>query len=291
MLHLSINTNVIATAVFICPMMLAQLKQSEYTGQNRCWPCTLLNAGISLVIGIFSWVILLITNPLPSLHAGAVGLGLIIGCLLVIYFRGYLIPGTPTFTQRYLPTAVLEKFGKTTEIGTEGLDADINPETILLQNSIISSCAAEDDLCIDPEFRRQWNTTIEDIHNQGAESKQLIEDFGISVDEWRVEKQNDVRVLWADSTLIGKWPSEAALLADAAAASILSLEYPFWGELSHAEKRELLYALRLFIEDCPTDDSGVEFGKKQVNSSCCGSTEVLAVTCSGTNEQLFEGVI
>ncbi|AHF98921.1 hypothetical protein HALLA_08640 [Halostagnicola larsenii XH-48] len=80
------------------------LHQPEYTGDNRCEPCTILN--------------LVIAALLSSLIARKSKLGgvLALGCSIgLIYLRGYLIPGTPTLTKRYLPPAILRWFGKDPE--------------------------------------------------------------------------------------------------------------------------------------------------------------------------------
>ncbi|ELZ95835.1 hypothetical protein C440_06082 [Haloferax mucosum ATCC BAA-1512] len=80
------------------------LHQPEYTGKNRCEPCTLLNLFIAAVLGS--------AVARKSKLAGAVAFGVSIA---LIYLRGYLVPGTPTLTKRYLPPEVLTWFGKDPE--------------------------------------------------------------------------------------------------------------------------------------------------------------------------------
>ncbi|WP_396613336.1 hypothetical protein ACH9L7_17035 (plasmid) [Haloferax sp. S1W] len=77
------------------------LHQPEYTGENRCEPCTVLNL---LIAGLLGSVV-----ARKSKLGGVVAVGLSIG---LIYLRGYLVPGTPTLTKRYLPPEVLRWFGK-----------------------------------------------------------------------------------------------------------------------------------------------------------------------------------
>ncbi|MDF9747762.1 hypothetical protein [Natrinema salsiterrestre] len=77
------------------------LKQPEYTGENRCEPCTVLNLAIAAVVGS----LVARKSRLGGLLAIAVSVAL-------IYLRGYLVPGTPTLTKRYLPPEVLRWFGK-----------------------------------------------------------------------------------------------------------------------------------------------------------------------------------
>ncbi|WP_226482623.1 hypothetical protein [Natrinema amylolyticum] len=77
------------------------LKQPEYTGENRCEPCTVLNLLIAAVVGS--------VIARKSRLGGALAVG---ASIALIYLRGYLVPGTPTLTKRYLPPAVLRWFGK-----------------------------------------------------------------------------------------------------------------------------------------------------------------------------------
>jgi hypothetical protein len=65
------------------------VRRHEYTGERRCWPCTVVNAAIigtvCLLLAPFSYGF--------SLVVGAVGVGL-------VYLRGYAIPYTPTFAPK-----------------------------------------------------------------------------------------------------------------------------------------------------------------------------------------------
>jgi hypothetical protein len=80
------------------------LRRPEYTGENRCLPCTVVNAVIAAVLGG--------TVAKKSKPAGLV---VLVGSAALIYLRGYLIPGTPELTKRYLPPSVLRWFGKSPE--------------------------------------------------------------------------------------------------------------------------------------------------------------------------------
>lgn len=68
---------------------LADLRRPEHTGENRCWPCTVVN----LVILAAASAVLVPLSGLLSLLVAAVG-------LLLVGVRGYLIPGTPRFAPR-----------------------------------------------------------------------------------------------------------------------------------------------------------------------------------------------
>lgn len=81
--------------------LLEELEQPAYTGENRCTPCTLLNfliaAGVSALLGRRNRALGILT--------------FLVGAA-AIYLRGYLVPGTPELTKRYLPESVLAAFDK-----------------------------------------------------------------------------------------------------------------------------------------------------------------------------------
>lgn len=81
------------------------LRRPEYTGENRCFPCTVVNVLIAAALGA------VVSKRSKPAAVFAVG-----GSLASIYLRGYLVPGTPELTKRYLPPAVLRWFGKEPEI-------------------------------------------------------------------------------------------------------------------------------------------------------------------------------
>ncbi|MFW5964720.1 MAG: hypothetical protein ACOCQM_07620 [Natronomonas sp.] len=80
---------------------LERLEQPEYTGENRCTPCTILN--LLIVAGVAALV---------GRRNRALGLLTFVGSVVLISLRGYLVPGTPELTKRYLPQSVLAAFDK-----------------------------------------------------------------------------------------------------------------------------------------------------------------------------------
>ena len=77
------------------------IRKPEHTGENRCPPCTVVNLIIAATIG-----------ALVSRKSRRAGVLTVVASVGVIYLRGYLVPGTPALTKRYLPPTVLEWFGK-----------------------------------------------------------------------------------------------------------------------------------------------------------------------------------
>lgn len=78
-----------------------RLRNPEYTGDNRCLPCTVVNLFLAVVLA----VLVALVTPL----LGAV---ILFASVATIYLRGYLVPGTPVLTERYLPDWILALFEK-----------------------------------------------------------------------------------------------------------------------------------------------------------------------------------
>lgn len=86
-----------------------RFREPEYTGENRCMPCTVLNAALALALTVAAAAF----GPVTALVV-------FVGSFASIYFRGYLVPGTPELTKRYLPARVLALFGKAPEGPRDG---------------------------------------------------------------------------------------------------------------------------------------------------------------------------
>ena len=145
---------------------LDRLKQPEYTGENRCLPCTVVNSIIALIA---AGIIGLVWVP-----AGLVALTTFAGA---IYLRGYLVPGTPELTKRYFPDRALRAFGKeppTSESETYHVDRpvedaigegdvdqddDLNGddvEALLVDGGVVEEDPSIDDLRLTDSFQAVW---------------------------------------------------------------------------------------------------------------------------------------
>ncbi|WP_226022416.1 hypothetical protein [Halomicrobium salinisoli] len=321
------------------PDVLDALEQPEYTGENRCLPCTVVNLVIAAAIAV--------ALGRRSRAKGALAFA---ASAVLIYLRGYLVPGTPTLTKRYLPREVLTWFGKDPEppahtglgsVGersepTDGIDtggptgngaeldrngdgtatgddaehadgepegdgasadaegdaaasdAELDPERFLVEAGLLEPCDDRDDLCLADAFEDRWTDEMDAVAGS-VEAPDAAAAFGLEDGEYAIEEfDNGARLLRRDGRRLGQWPSEAALVADVAAARVFEDEgLPGWSDLPARGKGQLLNGLRLFLETCPTGDGAVEFGTETVES-CCQSYDVVAATCADTGERLFE---
>ncbi|MFB6187622.1 MAG: hypothetical protein ABEI86_12255, partial [Halobacteriaceae archaeon] len=256
------------------------IREPEYTGENRCIPCTIANvviaAGISVAVA------------LVSLPVAIVLFVLFIG---VIYTRGYLIPGTPTITKRYFPDRVLRWFDKeprpnySVPAGKID-DDDIDVELTLRQGGVLKSDPETDDFILYPEFREQWYVAMDDL-DYSSMLTTLAEMLGVPRTVLSTEDRGASYAVKVNDATAGKWESRQALLADMAAERVLNDRIDNWNELSVEHQSGLLRSLRVYLDRCPECGGSVTMTEETVES-CCRSRQVIACNCDKCGVRLFE---
>lgn len=236
--------------------VIARLRQPEYIGENRCVPCTVVNTLIAVTIaGVVS-----ATFPVLGVVAFAVFAG-------VIYLRGYLVPGTPTITKRYFPARVLRLFGKQPAVegafevseptGTGSEDADGGTLTGVVTRT------EDDDIDLAPEYREEWHERIESVRERGPGPADVRAMF----DAEEVSEYGEGSFV-IDGTKSVRWGSNAALVADVAAAEILEDRLDEWTEFDTDRRQSMLRGLRLCLERCPDCDGPVSASEERVDPCC-----------------------
>lgn len=255
------------------PTRLAErLRQPAYTGENRCTPCTVLNTVIA--VGLAGVASVLLT---PVVGAAVLG-----GSLAAIYFRGYLVPGTPELTKRYLPDRVLRWFGKAPDLPDPGETVDV--ETYLLEVGAVESGGSDDaEPVLSDPFARAWADAIETARNDTAAAAGDL----LGIGDAGVEERDGACVVTEDGMAVADWPSEAALLADLGAVDLLAERDPTWDQRERAEQGRILAGLRVFAEECPACGGTPELGEETVES-CCRRAEVLTYACPDCGARLLE---
>jgi hypothetical protein len=255
-------------------------RRPEYTGENRCIPCTVANlaiaAGASLAAGLLS----------PPL-----GLALFALSLGAIWLRGYLVPGTPELTKRYFPDWLLAVFDK-----HERPEVSFDPDAFDVQAYLVESGLVVDDpdapdAVLDPEFAAAWESraaALAAADDERPDVRELARLVDLRVEDLDVEPIGAHSVVaYADDQYIGQWESRAAYAAEMAAATELDERHPAWRDLPIAYRSRLLAALRLFIESCPDCGGAVALGDEVVKS-CCRSWHVVAAQCGDCGARLLE---
>ena len=271
---------------------LESLRQPEYTGENRCMACTAVNSVLAVA---FAGAVAAGTSAAGANAAVAAGaaVGFLALAAASIWLRGYLVPGTPELTKRYMPEWLLAWFGKAPDDAT-GIDGsadavdpsevDVDPERVLLEVGAVEPCEDVDDLCLDDEFAESWQREMDAIDD--IDVADALATFGFDDEDYELSRHDGAVLLNRGPHRIGQWPSEAALVADVAGARALADRHPEWSALSAVARGRVLNGLRVFLQTCP-DGSSAEFREETVES-CCSSYDVVTVECTGTGERLFE---
>lgn len=266
---------------------LSRFKNPEYTGANRCLPCTVVNTiigtGLALALGIG------IGTTVGTVAGVGMGSALFLIALGAIYFRGYLVPGTPALTKRYFPAWLLARFGKgPAEVADQPpVDGDIDPEAVLTGVGALEVCQGGDELCLVDGFREDWYREIDAADASDAGRDVLLELLDLDDGDVEYREFGEAFQALVDGNIVGKWESEAAFNADVGAARVLAERDENWTAYSLTERSQLLNGLRLFIDACPTCGGTPEFATETVQS-CCSTHEVAAVVCDECDARLFE---
>jgi hypothetical protein len=254
-----------------------RFRQPEYTGENRCIPCTAVNVVIAAVGSGIASVLL---TPV----GGAVVFAL---SLVTIYLRGYLVPGTPTLTKRYFPDWLLAKFDKLEDETPQVNETERDPEEVLADAGAVEPCEEMDDLCLADSFRQTWDDNMDSINAEGTEKSDLGQVLEVEADKLSFDEHDEALVAQYEGGRLGQWESRAALVADLAAAKVLEDSYGEWDELTVTNQSRVLSGLRIFLESCPDCGGDIAMDQETVES-CCRTMDVVAVGCTECDSRLLE---
>jgi hypothetical protein len=247
-------------------------RNPEHTGENRCFPCTGVNVALA---GALSALIGVGTTPL----LGAITF---VCCIGVIYLRGYLVPGTPTLTNRFLPEPVLRLFGKdaTRERTLDEAVGDGSPEGVV--GNVVAP--TEPPRLVD-DFRRRWQRELAGTGTAPTSAEDVATAVGGEVNE------KGSLSFSVDGERLLRWESEVALAADVAATRVLRTRIDDWADAELDTRLDVLRRIRLAAERCPACD-GVVDRRLERNETCCRRPRVRVWTeCRDCGALLAETVL
>lgn len=254
--------------------MLNRFQQPEYTGENRCIPCTSVNIIIALVV-----------SRLIATRSRLVGWGSFSLFTGVIYLRGYLVPGTPTLTKRYFPNWLLQLFNKQpTDRFVRSVDVEL--KTVLQRAGAIQPCP-ENELCLTESFRAAWTDRIDSLRDHDFENSQFANLLDSTEERIATGEIEDGTLLVLNDEIIAQWESDAAILADVAAGRELRERSSDWSDLTPEARCHVLRGLRAFADTCPMCGGNI-YASEDTVESCCGISDVTAVHCSACDSRLLE---
>lgn len=257
--------------------LLQQFRKPEYTGENRCLPCTVINTGIALVLSI---AVALIWIPAAVV--------VFAGCALVITLWGYLVPGTPTIVQ-YLPDRVHEAIGPEHSLDT-GEEVSFDVERTLTSAGIIRECRDADDLCLTGSYREASKEELEQLREESVQRERLAASLSVPAEDIRLDDSGTRLDVLVDEVRAGGWRSKAAFMADLASEQLLSERLgDRWERLPAAKRTRLLVALRSFVETCPVCRGTVTPNEDVVRSCCRDDIVSVKTACEDCGAVVFKG--
>lgn len=240
-----------------------RLRKPEYTGENRCNPCTVANITIAVVLaGAIGTVV--------SVPAGVVVFG---ASVAAIYLRGYLVPGTPTITR----LSVFQRIEHLLQFafhllvhrpahlfydhdhGDDPHEPDIDPRPVFRELGIIEPCDDMDDVCLEDGVRADWHREIRQ-YGREREHERLRDLLGI--EDVHVEYEDPETgncIVYGNGTPEVVWESRAVMAADLTAMSLLKERHPEWDRLNRDTRGSYLTGLRAFIDRCPLCEEDLEW--------------------------------
>ena len=263
-----------------------RLRQPEYTGTNRCTPCTAINLLIAAAIA----GVLAVLIPWVGVVAFVVFAG-------IIYLRGYLVPGTPTLTKRYLPASVLRLFGKESPVDRSiaGKQVSVSPKDHDSESAgTVETLAAAgvvrrvgtDDIDLASAFREEWRARIHAHREQPPEKADVRGMFGAS----EVSRHGDHSFVVDGNTSV-RWRSEAALVADVTAVSLLKARLNGWTAFGVDQQRSVLSSLRLCLERCPSCDGPLDVTEDRADHCCRKPRLVIDAVCRDCGASLADAAV
>lgn len=250
-----------------------RLRNNEYTGSNRCYPCTIANVIISATVSVIIY----------NFHSFMLAFAIFSASIFTIYYRGYLIPKTPELTKRYFPRAILRLFGKD-NIGAANLSDSAD---LLIDWNILVPCDREQDLCISDNFLSLW---MSQYNNEGYKDsiEQNLDDLFLSIEHPKlIHDETSVFVLDENDEPLISRISTTALALDLGGNSVLKSKVNDWRGLTPSQKSDILQTLRLFLQNCPNCGSQLELNE-DVRESCCSTHDVYVLKCNNCSTEIAE---
>jgi len=247
---------------------LASLADESYTGENRCWPCTVLNLGL---VGVLALFLRARERSLATLLVAVVG-------VTVVYLRGYLVPYTPEFAPWLVSASPIPdewfhggpshrettREDRTRE-ESESLadDVGMDGETVLRELSAAGVIELEGErLFLATDIDTAWHERMDELAGRSLDAlSATLQESLKQVDhaEPYAEDHADWIALGSDHKQLLPRPVVVAELA----------AYEVLGETINDERLRVAgaEAFRMFLDSCPVCGSELV---ESSSVSCCG---------------------
>ena len=267
-----------------------RLRRREYTGENRCWPCTITNSVLlAALVGILSF-----------LGRRTIARAVAVVGTAAIALRGYVVPYTPRFAPALvaaLPIAPIDhgqpaaasgslSDSSTTADGTASAAEPTGEDVLktLLEAGVL--VPEGDDIQLAKDVRKDWRREMRTLRETELTTLARVADE-------QTESSVDARAgrNWGQPVLVLERDGGVPVtlrrgVAVAELAAVCALE-------SHVESAPIRRAagrpMRSLLEHCPLCDGPLTV----TQSSCCGETTPAGQTpsekliCPACDERFF----
>lgn len=239
---------------------LDRLREAEHTGENRCWPCTVVNAAI---VAVFSLWLLVRKRRVASLAVSTVGAAL-------IYLRGYVVPYTPLFAPELVAASPLpeelfhgERYDPAPDERESLTDTDRDGQAVL--SDLTSAGVIETDgemLHLTEKVETEWYEEMDRLAARSTDA--LADEIERSVP--RIAETDTLDVDGQDWVSVGDndaFLSRQVAIAELAAYNVLR-SYFDDEDVRLAGSQSLL----MFLEECPVCKTPIV---ESTEANCCGA--------------------
>jgi hypothetical protein len=264
--------------------LLDSIRRPSYTGDRRCWPCTVVNVALLVVVAA---AVTVASFPLAVVVA-AVGLAL-------VYLRGYVVPGTPEFAPRLVSRLGLSTFFEHVPDGGDVRQSDELSEAAsgedvlfaLFEAGVLEE-DAEGALFLSDAFWSAWDAEMASLREGGDDELAAAVAEAAPFEATAVDEYDGIGVTGQNQSI---WLSRAHAVADAAAVRTMA-EF----DVPEPVRAPATTPLRMFLERCPLCGGETEETARKLG--CCGpgtmgafdtpESEVLACTDCGEVLYVFD---
>ncbi len=250
--------------------LLSAARNDAYVGQNRCWPCTAVNLGLTVSGAIATGLI----HPLLGGGVGMVGVG-------ATWLRGYVIPGTPQITARVLPAPVLRFLRKAQPSVSV---PSTEPLQWLLERDVVTR--TDDAFTLTQQYHRARRNSLAELQGTSVDrlAQSAVGDRSITLEDEPSNRTAGGIQATVDETPVS-WVSRLALHADAVSVRALHAVHAELRTQSVTSWRRILLVLRGTYAACPACGTSLQTIERP---GCCGTDVISAIRCPACNQAILE---
>jgi hypothetical protein len=236
--------------------VLDAVRRPEYTGDRRCWPCTVVNA-----------VLVAVAAALAGRRRRSLGLIVFAVGAALIALRGYVVPYTPQFAPKLVERLPFEQlpfaFGFESGRRESGSLAgtETSGEEVML--ALLEAGVLDDgeELALDDEFAAEWETEMAALRDgdDGSIARAVA-----AAAPFDADGRGDGDWVIVDGPEQTAWLTRPVAIAEAAAVRAMAE----WG-VPERLRATAARPLRMFVPSCPVCGGAVV---ETTATECCGGT-------------------